>query len=179
MDAFIKNRGTEWGKTLSSIHEMAKVTKNEIVEFAKNFFKNNYVAVYKHKGEEKQIVKVDKPIITAVNTNSNLVSNFTKQIINSSVKPIEPKFLDYKKDLSFGTAGMAEVISIENKENEVFRMGYRFELGSYSNKLLPYAAQYLSFLSTDKYSAEEISMGISAKMASRSAFKLSPHFALK
>ena len=34
---------------------------------------------------------------------------------------------------------------------------YRFDMGSWNNKLLPLAAQYLQFLGTDKYSAEEIS----------------------
>ncbi|UKT62788.1 M16 family metallopeptidase [Pedobacter mucosus] len=157
MTAFIQNRGTEWDKTLASTDAMAKVTKKEIVDFANKFFINNYVAVLKHKGEDKNIVKVEKPTITAVKTNVNEVSPFTKGVITAPVKPIAPKFLDYTKDLSFGKAGIADVISVQNTENGIFRMSYRFDMGSYNNKLLPYASQYLTFLSTDKYSAEEIS----------------------
>ncbi|MBC6111558.1 insulinase family protein [Pedobacter fastidiosus] len=157
MTAFIENRGTEWDKTLASTDAMGKVTKKEIVEFANKFFINNYVSVLKHKGEDKSILKVEKPTITAVKTNVNEVSPFTKSVIESPVKPIAPKFLDYTKDLSFGKAGIADVIYVQNAENSIFRMSYRFDMGSYNSKLLPYAAQYLAFLSTDKYSAEDIS----------------------
>lgn len=157
MTAFIENRGTEWDKTLASTDAMGKVTKKEIVDFANKFFINNYVSVLKHKGEDKTILKVEKPIITAVKTNVNEVSPFTKGVIESPVKPIAPKFLDYTKDLSFGKAGIADVIYVQNAENSIFRMSYRFDMGSYNSKLLPYAAQYLAFLSTDKYSAEDIS----------------------
>lgn len=157
MNAFIQNRGAEWDKTLASTDAMAKVTKKEIVDFANKFFINNYVSILKHKGEDKSIVKVEKPAITAVKTNVNEVSPFTKNIIAAPVKPIAPKFLDYTKDLNFGKAGIADVIAVQNTENGIFRMGYRFDMGSYNYKLLPYATQYLSFLSTDKYSAEDIS----------------------
>lgn len=157
MTAFIQNRGTEWDKMLASTDAMGKVTKKEIVDFANQFFVNNYVSIFKHKGEDKSIIKVEKPSITAVKTNANEVSPFTKNIIAAPVKPIAPKFLDYKKDLSFGKAGIADVITVQNLENGIFRMSYRFDMGSYNYKLLPYAAQYLAFLSTDKYSAEDIS----------------------
>ena len=157
MTAFIQNRGTEWDKMLASTDAMGKVTKKEIIDFANKFFINNYVSVLKHKGEDKNILKVEKPTITAVKTNTNEVSPFTKGIIDAPVKPIAPKFLDYTKDLNFGKAGIADVITVQNTENGIFRMNYRFEMGSYNYKLLPYASQYLAFLSTDKYSAEDIS----------------------
>ncbi|WP_131535410.1 M16 family metallopeptidase [Pedobacter nototheniae] len=157
MTAFIQNRGTEWDKSLSATDAMAKITKKEIVDFANKFFIDNYVVVLKHKGEDKSIIKVEKPTITAVKTNVNEVSPFTKSIIDAKVTPIAPKFLDYTKDLSFGKAGIAEVIAVKNTENSIFRLSYRFEKGSYNYRLLPYASQYLTFLSTDKYSAEEIS----------------------
>jgi len=157
MNAFIQNRGTEWDKMLSSTDAMSKITKKEIVTFANQFFADNYVAIYKHKGEDKNILKVEKPSITAVNTNSNEVSPFTRDMISAPVKAIAPKFLDYTKDLTFGKANIADIIYVQNKENGIFGMTYRFDKGSHNYKMLPYAAQYLAFLSTDKYSTEEIS----------------------
>lgn len=157
MTSFIQNRGTEWNKYLASTDNMAKVTKQEVVDFANKFFMDNYVVVLKHKGVDKNIIKVEKPAITAVKTNANEVSPFTKAIIAEPVKPIAPKFLDYNKDLEFGKAGIANVIEMQNTENSIFKMQYRFDLGSYNYRLLPYAAQYLSFLGTNKYTTEEIS----------------------
>ncbi|TDG35278.1 insulinase family protein [Pedobacter changchengzhani] len=157
MKSFILNRGTEWDKDLSATDNMAKITKKDVVDFANKFFINNYVVLLKHKGVDKSIVKVEKPAITAVKTNTNEVSPFTKSIIDAPVTPIAPKFLDYKKDLTFGKAGIADVIYVKNVGNSIFDMDYQYNLGSYNDKLLPYASQYLSFLSTDKYTAEEIS----------------------
>ncbi len=122
MTAFIQNRGTEWNKFLASTDNMAKVTKPEIVTFANKFFADDYVVVLKHKGEDKNIIKVEKPAITAVKTNANEVSSFTKAIIAEPVKPIAPKFLDYKKDLEFGKVGIADVIEVQNNENSIFRI---------------------------------------------------------
>lgn len=157
MNAFILNRGSQWDKMLASTDAMAKVSKKEIVDFANKFFVDNYVVMLKHKGEDKNITKVEKPAITPVKTNTNEVSPFAKNIISEPVKPIAPKFLDFKKDLQFGKSGLVDIVMVQNTENAIFNLGYRFEMGSLNNKMLPYAAQYLSFLSTDKYSSEELS----------------------
>jgi predicted Zn-dependent peptidase len=154
---FILNRGQNWNKSLNSQDAMAKVTKKQIIDFANQFFKNNYVVAYKHKGEDKNIVKVDKPSITPVNTNAGQVSEFAKNLLAQPVKTIAPKFLDYKKDLNFGKTGIAEVITVQNTDNSIFSLSYRFDMGAWNSRLQPYAAQYLSFLGTDKYSAEQIS----------------------
>ncbi|RZK90062.1 MAG: insulinase family protein, partial [Pedobacter sp.] len=154
---FILNRGTKWDKSLSDIEETAKITKAQVIAFAKTYFKDDYVIGFKHKGEDKNIVKVEKPTITPINANGNLTSPFVKNILEAPVKPMEPKFLDYKKDIVTGKVGIADVLTTKNSENSIFRMTYRFNHGANSYKLLPYAASYLPFLSTDKYSAEEIS----------------------
>ena len=154
---FILNRGTKWDKDLNSTDAMAKISKKEVVDFANQFFHDDYVVILKHKGEDKTIVKVEKPAITAVKTNTNETSEFTKNLLAAPTKPIEAKFLDYTKDLNFGKAGIAEVVTVQNKENSIFNLSYRFEMGAWNNRLAPYASRYLTYLSTDKYTAEEIS----------------------
>ncbi len=49
------------------------------------------------------------------------------------------------------------MLTVQNKTNELFSLYYQFDMGTWNNKLLPLAASYLQFLSTDKYSAEQIS----------------------
>ncbi|RAJ31862.1 M16 family metallopeptidase [Pedobacter cryoconitis] len=154
---FILNRATKWDKSLRNPDDMAKISKKEVVDFANKFFKDNYVVILKHKGEDKSIQKVDKPAITPVKTNTNETSVFTKNLLATPSKPIEARFLDYQKDLNFGKAGIADVVTVQNKENSIFNLTYRFDMGAWNSKLTPYAAKYLTFLSTDKYSAEEIS----------------------
>jgi len=156
-DTFIANRGTQWNDELSEIERAAKVTKAEIVAFANQFFKDNYVIGYKRKGVDKNTIKVEKPAITPINANAGLTSPFVKNVLAMPVKKIEPKFLDYKKDINFGKTGIAEVLTTKNVDNSIFRMSYRINIGANNYKLLPYASAYLPFLGTDKYTAEELS----------------------
>jgi len=157
-DIFIKSKGLGWKTAAAEQDEMAKVTKKELVEFANRFFAdNNYTIIYKRKGVDKNIVKVDKPTITPVETNAGKQSPFVKQVNDMPLLPVKPVFLDFKKDLQQSKAGKADVLYVQNKDNSLFRLYYKFNIGSYNNKLLPLALQYLQFLNTDKYTAEQIS----------------------
>lgn len=157
VDEFIKNRGEEWNKNVAELDNAEKVTKKEIVDFANKFFTDeDYVVIYKRKGEDKSIVKVDKPPITPVETNAGKQSDFVKMITKNPLPPIQPVWIDYNKDIQKSKAGLADVLYVPNKENGLFRLHYHFSQGAWNNKLLPIALQYLQYLGTDQYSAEDI-----------------------
>lgn len=158
LDDFIKSKGANWDKSVAEIDELNKVSKKELVEFANKLLSSdNYVQLYKRKGEDKNHVKVDKPLITPVETNPTKTSAFAKNILESKLPSVKPVWLDYSKDLKKGKLGNAEVLYVQNKTNSIFRLTYRIEVGSWNNKLLPVAARYLQYLGTDKMSSEDIS----------------------
>ncbi len=157
LEAFVLARGDNYADQSRLIDDMAKVTKQQVVEFANKYLKDNYVVVYKRKGEDKNIKKVDKPAITPVEVNREAQSPFLQQVNNIPMTDVQPVWLDYQKDIQRGKAGAAEVLYVQNTDNDLFRLGYRIPMGTYHSKVLPIATQYLQFLSTDKYSAEEIS----------------------
>ncbi|HEY0042816.1 MAG TPA: insulinase family protein, partial [Flavisolibacter sp.] len=157
VDEFIKNRGQLWDKNVALLDDAEKLTKKEIVEFANRFFlADNYAVIYKRKGEDKNIAKVEKPTITPVETNAGKQSDFVKAMTKDPLPSTAPVFVDYNKDIQKGKAGNAEVMYVPNKDNSLFRLHYYFDQGSYNNRLLPIALQYLQFLGTDKYTAEQI-----------------------
>ncbi len=156
-DEFIKNRAQEWDKSVSFLDDAEKITKKEIVDFAARFFTAaNYAVIYKRKGEDKNIVKVEKPAITPVETNTGKQSDFVTAITKDPLPATKPAWLDYNKDITRAKAGLADVLYVPNKENSLFRLHYYFNQGSFNNRLLPIALQYLQFLGTEKYSAEDI-----------------------
>ncbi|WP_346317198.1 insulinase family protein [Chitinophaga sp. YIM B06452] len=157
MDAFIKHRGQNWLYDVAYIEDMSKVTRKDIMDFANKYLVNNYVLLYKRKGEDKSIVKVEKPPITPVEVNRDAQSDFLQKVAAMPETPVKPQWLDYSKDIQKGKAGHADLLYVQNKDNGLFRLYYRFNMGSWNNKKLPLAAQYLQFLGTDKYSSEEIS----------------------
>lgn len=157
LDAFILSGGNSYASLVSLNDQLARVTKQQVMDFAKEYLRDNYVVVYKRKGEDKSIVKVDKPAITPVEMNREAQSPFLKQVNDMPMSDVQPVWLDYGKDIQRGKAGNAQILYVNNPDNDLFRMGYRIPMGTYHSKLLPLATQYLSFLSTDKYSAEELS----------------------
>lgn len=158
MKDYINSKGDEWPFVVSELDDMSKVSAKEVIAFANEIFKdNNYVIVYKHKGEDKNITKVEKPTISPVETNAGQQSDFVKKMTEKKLPSIQPKWIDYTTALQKGKAKNADVLYVANKENSLFNLYYYYDFGSYSNKLLPLALSYLQFLGTDKYSSADIS----------------------
>lgn len=156
-NTFVISRGTKWNEDVALTSLMNSLTKAEIVKVANKYFGENYVLIYKRKGEDKSITKVEKPPITPVETNAGKASIFVKQISAMNTPPVQPMWIDYEKAITKSKAGIADVLYVPNKENDLFNLYYRFDMGSWNDPLLSYAVDYLQFLSTDVMSAEEIS----------------------
>ena len=155
MDAFTGK--LNWRDQVAYVNDLSKVTKKDIMDFANKYFGNNYVAVPKHKGERTDIEKIEKPTITPVETNADKQSAFVKMINQMPSTPVAPVFLDYNKDLQRSKLGKAEVYYVQNKENQLYRLNFRYKIGTLNDLKMGLAAQYIQFLGTDKKSAEQIS----------------------
>ncbi|NVN95683.1 MAG: insulinase family protein [Bacteroidetes bacterium] len=155
VDAFIQNES--WKDVVENIDKLSKITKQEIVDFAKTNLKDNYVVVYKRKGKDESIKKVKKPKITPIKINRDVESDFLKMIQANKPAEIEPVFLDFKKDLQFFTVkNNIPVTYKENTENKTFDIFYVFEMGSNNDKKLSVATNYLKFLGTSKYTDDQL-----------------------
>lgn len=95
-DTYIKGRS--WDQELNEINEYSKITKADIVKFANDFFKDNYVVVYKEKGVNDKLVRVENPGITPIQLNKDAQSPFLKEIISEKVSDIAPVFVDFKRN---------------------------------------------------------------------------------
>ena len=127
--AYVEHRN--WGDVCNEVNELSKITKREIVAFANRLFKeNNYVIINKLKGEPEPILKVSKPPITPIEVGRDNESAFLKEIKARQVKPIEPVFVDFSKDLKKSKLkNGAEVLYVQNVENKTFNLVYRFDFG--------------------------------------------------
>ncbi|HEX4851959.1 MAG TPA: insulinase family protein, partial [Puia sp.] len=157
LSPYVVSGGDTWPSDVHSLDEMGKLTKQDIVDFANKWLGDNYVCIYKRKGEDKNIVKVVKPPITPVEVNRDAQSDFLKMVNSIAATPVKPQWLDYTKDFQKKQIGSTQILYVQNKDNEIFRLTYRFEMGSYNSKLLPIASQYLQFLGTGDLSSEDIS----------------------
>ena len=149
--------GTDWKDEVAYIENMSKVTKADVVEWAGKYLGSDKCAiVYKRQGEDKSVQKVSAPKITPIKSNRDAQSDFLAEIQNTEVTPIEPVFVDYEKDMSrFQDKGL-DVLYVENKLNDIAYISYGFDAGTETDPALNLAFDYLSYLGTDKMSAEEI-----------------------
>ena len=123
-DIFVNSfiNGTNWEDEVTAIDRMAKLTKEDIVAFADKYLKeDNYAVVYKKQGKDPNEKKMTKPEITPIVSNRDVASPFLTSIQESAVKPVEPVFLDFKKDMSQLTAKSdIPILYKQNVANDLF-----------------------------------------------------------
>lgn len=159
-DMFVNSfiNGTNWADEVTAIDRLAKLTKEDIVTFVNKYLTDqNYAVIYKKQGQNPNEKKMAKPTITPIVMNRDVASDFLKEIQNSNVKPIEPVFLDFKKDLSQLKAKSGiPVLYKQNTSNDLFQLIYVFDMGNNNDKALGTAFDYIDYLGTSDMTPEQV-----------------------
>lgn len=153
VDAFILNKS--WKEHQNSLNELSKITKQDIIDFVNKNYSDNYIVVYKRLGDDPNAIKVTKPQITPVTVNREDKSLFLSLVLAEEVSEIEPKFIDFSKDIQKDTINSVSLLYKENKENERFKLNYILDMGTDHNRKLKLALDYLKYLGTDKISSSQ------------------------
>ena len=152
--SFINN--ANWKDQVNRIDFQSKLTKKDIIDFSNKYFNDNYVIVYKRKGIPDN-KKIDKPVITPIPTNRDMESTFLANVKAREVKPIEPVFLDYSKDLTISKVKQdIPLLYTQNTKDPLFFLQYIIEMGNNHDKVLGTAFNYLNYLGTSTKTAEDI-----------------------
>ena len=155
MNSFIN--GDSWEQHAGKMQRVAGMTKQQIVDFANRFFTNGYATVFKKQGVDSLQKKIDKPAITPIPTNRDLVSRFVQDIQQSKVEPIQPVFVDFSKDMTKGEAKKGlPLLYKQNTDNDLFTLTFRYEFGHEDDNRYAIASDYLDYVGTDKLSAADI-----------------------
>lgn len=155
LDAF--TTGQSWEQAARHIDELAKITKQEVVDFANRYYGNDYVVVYKRQGTDSTITKVEKPGISPVNVNREDTSPFVAKMLATPASDIKPAFIDYAKDIQrVAVKSNLPMLYVQNNENGLFSLYYVYDMGKNNDRRLPFAVNYLSYLGTDRYTADEL-----------------------
>ncbi|MFC3159698.1 Predicted Zn-dependent peptidase [Chryseobacterium arachidis] len=153
-DSYINGR--TWEQELDEINEYEKISKADVVKFANEFFKDNYVVVYKEKGVNDKLVRVENPGITPIELNRSAQSPFLKDILAIKPAPIQPEFIDYKTAIQTSQIKDKKISFVKNKDNQIAQVSYIFPFGTDNDKELSLAITVLEYLGTDKYTPEQL-----------------------
>ncbi len=154
-NAFIHRQN--WNDKVAFLDDLRKITKQEIMDFANQFYGENYVVIYKRQGKDDKIAKVANPGITPISLNRDKKSEFIKSFSKMESEDIKPLFIDYKERIKTSNLDSGiEVSHIENENNDLFNLNIIFDMGKDHDKKLALAVGYLNYLGTDKLSPDEL-----------------------
>ena len=146
-----------WKDDALQMKRLEKVTKQQIVDWANEYLgANSHVTAYKRLGVDKNIDKIAAPAITPIETNRDKQSAFLKDIQQTEVKPIDPVFLDFSKDMKKGEISGLEFLYKKNELNDIATLFCTFDKGTQNDPRLDIAFRYLDYLGTPDRSAEQI-----------------------
>ncbi|TVR77272.1 MAG: insulinase family protein [Chitinophagaceae bacterium] len=155
VNAFV--RSVPWENVVTEFDRMEKITKQDIVDFANKHYSNNYAVIYKRSGVDEDVLEVEKPQITPIVMNRDTQSVFYTSFTEMPTTELDPVFIDYDEVISREqVANRFPFYYIENEINELFSLNYIYDMGKDHDRYLELAVNYLPYLGTTRYSADEL-----------------------
>ncbi len=172
--------GMQWSQHVSQFERLQKITKNDLVAFARKHYGSNYVAVYKENGKSVSEAKIQKPPITPLKVNRDVTSPFAEKVLALKSNKLEPAFVDYKKAITFLDVNPSiKLHYVQNREDDLFSLSYVFDIGKNNNRKLDLALNYLFYLGTSTMTHAEFRRELYKIGASFSASTSEHHVSLE
>ncbi len=150
--------GIAWPKMVNKLDRLGKITKVDLVKFANENLADNYVVVYKRKGEFKLTEKISQPKVTPIKIdNTKKHSQFYTDVTTAKVKPIKPEFVDLDKVVDrIEVSPTRDLYYKKNSKNDLFELTLKFDVGNTNFPSLSYATSYLNYLGTETMSMPKL-----------------------
>ena len=133
----------DWETTNQEIEELEKLTKQDIMRVANQYYGENYVVGYRIDKQHK-LPSIEKPKIDPLDIDPDKESDFIRKVMSIPFQPFEPKFIEEGKDYSTREiASGIKLIHVNNPLNDLFTLEMRMEGGSRHDSMLPYAKRML------------------------------------
>ncbi|MBQ4387438.1 MAG: insulinase family protein [Prevotella sp.] len=155
LEAFVN--GEQWQQFVGKQDRISRMTKQQVVDFARRYFTDGYAVVYKQQGTDTLQKKIDKPAITPIPTNRDQVSQFVQDIQNAKVEPIQPQFVDFQRDLTVSHVKKGlPLLYKHNEDDGLFTLSFHYDFGHEDDNRYDVAADYLDYVGTDRMTAAEV-----------------------
>ncbi|NTV25618.1 MAG: insulinase family protein [Chlorobiaceae bacterium] len=178
VDAFIW--GMDWNSHVHRFERLEKITKQDVIEFARKHYGDNYVAVYKKNGKRKSEAKIQKPQITPIKVNRDRSSVFAEELLSKKTADVKPSFVDFRKDIAYyDVRPDIRLHYVPNHENDLYSLYFIFDTGLNQSRKIDTALDYLSYLGTSKLTPAEFSQELYKLGAGFSVFTSEDYVYLK
>ncbi len=133
----------DWETTNQEIEELEKLTKQDIMRVANQYYGENYVVGYRIDKQHK-LPSIEKPKIDPLEIDPDKESIFMENVNAIPFEPFKPKFIEEGENYTIKeiVPGI-KLIHVNNPLNDLFTLEMRMEVGSRHLPLLPYAKRML------------------------------------
>ena len=150
-------QGKSWNEYLQQIARLDHLTKQDIVEIANKYFTGNYLLVEKKTGNYPK-ENLQKPGFAPIlPKNTDVESTYAKELKQIPVTQIEPRFLDFDKDVKIiELTSKVNLYCSTNPVNDIFTLKFDFGKGTLESNLAEFISSYINLLGTDSLSFEQL-----------------------
>ena len=155
----LEGRGMTFEEYLAETDKIKNLSKEDIVSVANKYFTENRTILRSSMGfPEKD--KVEKPNWKPVEVkNTELKSEFAKQIEAQEVAQVNPQVIEFGKDVVIEKANDAfTMYSSKNPYNNIFNLAITYNYGTLDNPELSRANELWTLLGTESKTFEEIEL---------------------
>lgn len=154
VNSFIQN--VEWKDIVNRLDRISKITKQQIIDFAKANINNGYAVIYKRQGVDTSVSPIEKPSISPIQMNREKKSKFLEDISAITPEEIKPIFVNFDKDMSKVDIKGNDLLYVENTSNGLFSVEFVYPYGQKADKTLDIIGDVFDYLRTENMSEEEI-----------------------
>lgn len=150
------SQGKSWGEYLQEVSKIEALTREDVMNVACKYFSDNYLCVTKTTGKYPKD-NLKKPDFTpVVPRNTEVASEYARQLEKLPVQHVEPHFIDFKKDVqSVKLSPLVTLYTAANPLTDIFTLNMVYQTGSLEHPGIGLLANYLQFLGTDTLSFQE------------------------
>jgi zinc protease len=153
-NAFVQKR--DWKEYVAETNRINKLTKEDIVRVANEYFSDNYLCFQSKMGKPNN-EKLAKPNFEPVIPKNEAKSQYAQKFETIPTKNPSPKFVDFNNDISTIIDKKYKTFhATKNPFNNIFDIEIRYGVGKYDMPILEQTAAYLNLVGTDTKTASEI-----------------------
>jgi len=146
----------DWDQRVGEIARIEKLTKEDVVRVANKYFSAGYISG-RRMDEQQDIPSVVKPQIDPVDIDPTRQSAFARDILAMKAEPIEPVFVDPKKDYKVvDYKPGVKLYYSPNPLNDLFSFSILVEFGTFEDNKIGVSTLLLDKAGTKRLSAEDL-----------------------
>ncbi len=165
----------DWEEMDAQISELEKVTKEDVVRVANQYYGKDYVAGFRI-DEQHDLPSIEKPKIDPLKIDPDKQSTFMKEVEEIPYNPFSPKFIESGKDFQRKEiAKGVTLVHVTNPLNDLFATEVRMGIGNDQIPMLPYVKRMLDRAGAGEISSEDLKIEW-YKLATDFGFSVREHY---